>query len=343
MKTTVSAPTRIDLAGGTLDIFPLYVFEGGGVTVNCAIDLLCTVEMEELSEQRITIKSLDLGEEVSADDLEQLSPRGTLDLLMRAVKFCRPGHGLSIATRNNVPKGSGLGASSSLLVALMWALQGERRTQVPPDTLIDWCANVEAQSLGIPTGKQDYYAAFYGGLSAIFFDERGIRHEVLKPEGEFIKTLASSLILSYTGISHFSGATNWDMMKSYIDNAGTTRAHMKRIKNTAFRMRERLLAGDIRGVAETLAEEWENRKLLAEGVSNQRIEDMVEAARSEGAYGSKICGAGGGGCLVTIAPPERRSKVIDVLRSMDVKIMEFGLAGHGVTIMNEAEPLHLRK
>jgi D-glycero-alpha-D-manno-heptose-7-phosphate kinase len=340
MKITASAPTRIDLAGGTLDIFPLYVFEGGGVTVNCAIDLLSTIEAEEIPGSRISIRSIDLNEEVEAESVEQLLPRGTLDLMMRAVKFCRPAEGLKITTKNNVPKGSGLGASSSLLVALMWSLQGEARKNIETDTFIDWCANVEAQSLGIPTGKQDYYAAFHGGLSAIFFDERGIRHEALKPGGDFMKILSSSLILSYTGISHFSGATNWDMMKSYIDNVGNTRVHMKNIKATAFRMREHLLDGDIRAVGAVLGEEWENRKVLAPGVTNRRIDDMVEAANSEGAYSSKICGAGGGGCLVTIAPPERRQKVIEALRSLDAEIMEFSLAGQGVAITSEAGAIH---
>ncbi|MGV8119886.1 MAG: hypothetical protein AB2L14_09015 [Candidatus Xenobiia bacterium LiM19] len=327
------APTRIDLAGGTLDIFPLYIFEGGGLTVNCAITLFSRVEISP--GQGITITARDLGETVSAPTVEELIPKGVMELLVRAVRFSRPDGGLSIVTENNVPKGSGLGASSSLLVTLLWALLGEKRAGTDPHTFIDWCANIEAQSLGIPTGKQDYYAAFYGGLNAIHFDERGITREAITPSENFMSTLSQSMILSYTGISHFSGATNWDMMKSYIDNAGSTRENMKRIKETSYAMRESLIREDLTALALALSEEWNNRKRLAEGVTNDTIEKMVAAAKTEGALASKICGAGAGGCMITIAPPEKRADVIEALTSHGAVILDCRISQQGVTVKGE--------
>jgi D-glycero-alpha-D-manno-heptose-7-phosphate kinase len=336
MKVTVSTPTRIDLAGGTLDIYPLYVFEGGGITVNCAIDLTCSVEVSPRKDAQIVIYSADLDLEVRGASIKELVPEGPLDLVARAVRFCAPRGGLNIVTRNTVPKGSGLGASSSLLVALMWALSRDSRKVINPGTLIDWCANVEAQSLGIPTGKQDYYAAFYGGLNAIFFDERGIKREPLKVSRDFMETLQTDLVLSYTGISHFSGATNWDMMKSYIDNAGATRAHMKKIKQTAFQMRDSLLSEDIKAVAAILAEEWENRKLLAEGVSNEMIDNLISGAAKAGALASKICGAGAGGCMVTITVPEKRQAVEKALEERGARVLHFSLQQKGLKIVEDA-------
>jgi D-glycero-alpha-D-manno-heptose-7-phosphate kinase len=333
VKITVNTPTRVDLAGGTLDIYPLYVFEGGSVTVNCAINLQSSVVLERREDTRICIRSQDLGEEIIADSLKDLEPLGVLDLMMRAVKFSSPSTGLNIETRNTVPKGSGLGASSSLLVALLWALQKNNESLPEPDTLIDWCANVEAQSLGIPTGKQDYYAAFFGGVSAIFFDERGIKREELKLSPQFLQALGSSLVLSYTGISHFSGATNWDMMKGYIDNSGPARRNMKRIKATAYKMREALMAEDLGIVAQVLSEEWENRKDLASGVTNARIDSMVKKAAASGALSSKICGAGGGGCMITIVPPGHREKVIDALKSEEAIILDFSLQEKGLQMV----------
>jgi len=330
MTLSCHAPTRIDLAGGTLDIFPLYIFEGGGLTVNCAITLFSRVELSP--GENITITARDLGVSVSAPSAEELKPEGVLELLMRAVRFARPSGGLTIVTENNVPKGSGLGASSSLLVTLLWALLGEKRAATDPHTFIDWCANIEAQSLGIPTGKQDYYAAFFGGLSAIHFDERGITREAITPSESFMSTLGRSLILSYTGISHFSGATNWDMMKGYIDNTGSTRDNMKRIKETAYAMRESLIAEDLAALARALSEEWENRKTLAEGVTNDTIEKMVAAARDKGALASKICGAGAGGCMITIAPPEKRAGVMEALESQGAVILDCAISPEGVTV-----------
>ncbi|MDQ7825487.1 MAG: hypothetical protein RDV48_21995 [Candidatus Eremiobacteraeota bacterium] len=330
MKVTVTAPARIDLAGGTLDIFPLYIFEGGGMTVNMAIDMVSMAQVETVGGREIIIKSLDLGEEARAESLEELAPSGVLELVMRAVKFCAPREGLHISIKNMAPKGSGLGASSSLLVALMWALQGAARERLDPAVLIDWCANVEAQSLGIPTGKQDYYAAFYGGFSAIHFNERAIRREGLSLSAPFLEALKESLVLSFTGISHFSGATNWDMMKGYIDNAGGTREKMKHIGRTAVKMRESLINEDMDALASALAEEWDNRKHLAEGVSNKKIDAMVEAAAREGAMASKICGAGGGGCMVTLAPPSRRARVMKALEEAGAAILDFSPAGGGV-------------
>jgi len=333
MKLTVSAPTRIDLAGGTLDIFPLYVFEGGGVTVNCAISLTSHVELVPRGDSRVIIKSADLGLEVESSTGGELNPGGALDLLMRAVKFSSPSGGLTIVTRNTVPKGSGLGASSSLLVALMRALTFHGGKTVAPGTLIDWCANVEAQSLGIPTGKQDYYAAYYGGISAIHFNEKGIRREGLKLSKGFMKTLGECLVLSYTGISHFSGATNWDMTRSYIDNAGATREHMKNIKKTAYQMREALLSEDLKAVAATLAEEWENRKRLADGVSNEKTDTIMGAAKKAGALASKICGAGGGGCMITIVPPGKRQAVIKGIEASGAEVLNFSIQSTGVKLV----------
>ncbi len=330
MRITVSTPTRIDLAGGTLDIYPLYVFEGGGVTVNCAISLMSHVELVSREDSRIIINSADLGLEVESPSARELDPGGSLDLVMRAVRFCAPATGLKVVTRNTVPKGSGLGASSSLLVALMCALTRHAGKKIAPGTLIDWCANVEAQSLGIPTGKQDYYAAYYGGISAIHFDEKGIRREGMKLSREFMKTLGECLVLSYTGISHFSGATNWDMTKSYIDNAGATRAHMKNIKKTAYHMRDALLSEDLKAVASTLSEEWENRKRLADGVSNEKTDHIMNAAKKAGALASKICGAGGGGCMISIAPEGKRQAVIEAIEAGGAEVLDFTIQSRGV-------------
>src|SRR5947209_7399369 len=243
MTIEAVAPCRIDLAGGTLDIYPLYLFEEGGITVNIGIDLFSSVRLTARADERVRIRSLDTGAELEADTIGDLPLGGPLDLVARLLRFYRPRTGLEVETRNLAPKGSGLGASSSLLISLSGALNAFNATGYDPETLINYGACLEAQNIRIPTGKQDYYPAMYGGVNALWFDVPGARVEPLLVEEDAREMLERRMILTFTGISHFSGATNWEMMRNYIDGAGTTREHLRQIKNTALVMRDCLIRG----------------------------------------------------------------------------------------------------
>lgn len=329
MKLRVTAPTRIDLAGGTLDIYPLYIFQGGGLTVNMAISPESVVEIETRSDGAIRICSADLGCSGEYESVEALETGGELDLLIRAVRFFRPCTGLNIRAESSVPKGSGLAASSSLLVALMYGLGKICGRETDPHRFIDWCANVEAACLGIPTGKQDYYAAYFGGISAISFQDSCIEHRHLNMTRGFVKMLPESLVLSFTGISHFSGTNNWNMMKRCIDDEDTRR-RMGQIALTALKMQEAVESSDLQRIASVLEEEWRSRKELAEGVSNERIDGMMKAAKEAGALASKICGAGGGGCMATLCEPRDREKVKEALKAQGGEILDFRMQEKGV-------------
>lgn len=336
MKITASTPTRIDLAGGTLDIHPLYLFEDGGLTVNLAISLRSWVEVETLAQGGIQIRSLDLEQRLEAPRLEELPQGGTLDLLARTVRFYRPGSGVRVVTRNTAPMGSGLGASSALLMALSGALNALEGSQADLEDLIHWGAALEAQSLGIPTGKQDYYAAIYGGLNALWFDVKGVHLEPLAGDSDFLEELSGRLVLTFTGVSHFSGTNNWHMLKRYIQNQGETREALKKIKHTALAMRDALLARDFRALARALNQEWENRRSLAPGVSTDFIDGLMDAAKGAGALASKICGAGGGGCMVTLVHPGRRARVENALREAGGRILPFVAEAQGLALSQEA-------
>jgi D-glycero-alpha-D-manno-heptose-7-phosphate kinase len=201
--------------------------------------------------------------------------------------------------------------------------------------IIDWGANLEARSLGIPTGKQDYFAAVYGGIGAIWFDTRGERREGLALSGEFLRELEGRLILIFTGISHFSGTNNWNMMKRYIDGKGDTVERMRGIRDTAFRVRESLLSEDMEAFARGISIEWENRKGLARGVTTRRIDRLVDFLADEGATASKICGAGGGGCLLSLAGKGRKEKIVAALKERGYMVMDFHLDHRGVSEADE--------
>ncbi|MFH1538857.1 MAG: hypothetical protein ABIH66_07845 [bacterium] len=337
MIIKATAPTRVDLAGGTLDIHPIFVLEGGAVTVNAAIGLTAEVTIETRGDARVEIVAEDIGERAEAGSIDSLQPGGPLDLITRIIAFYKPETGITVRTKSNVPSGSGLGASSSLLIALSHALNELNGNPYTPDDLIHTGANLEAQSIGIPTGKQDYLSATHGGANALWFQLNGIQIEPLGSDSEFFETLESHIVLSFTGASHFSATSNWNMIKAYIDDAGGAKAKMKEIKNTALLMRSILLERRFDEFPRALAREWENRKALAEGVSTPLIEKLMNAAKDAGAAASKICGAGGGGCMITWAPPESRQAVETALAENGAKILPFHIARKGVETTTSEE------
>lgn len=332
MIVEATAPCRIDLAGGTLDIYPLYLFEEGGITVNMAVDLASEVRLSTRTDNRIRIRSLDTETDLAAESIDALPLGGPLDLIARLLRFYRPVTGLDVETRNRAPKGSGLGASSSLLIALSGALNALHGSPHPPERLIDCGANLEAQNIRIPTGKQDYYPPLYGGVNAVWFEVAGNRVEPLLVDERARAALERRLILSFTGISHFSGATNWEMMRNYIDGAGSTRERLAAIKRTALAMRECLLHGDLEEFGAVLDEEWQNRRDLAEGVATPETEQMMTAAREAGAIASKLCGAGGGGCMITWAPEGGEEAVAAALEQAGARRLSYRIARRGLSV-----------
>jgi len=335
MKIHAKAPNRIDLSGGTLDIYPLYVFVDGGYTLNAAIDLYSEVTLTPRSDERFVFVSedLDLHLELSRAELQAGVPQGDIfQLLVEIVRFYEPATGLEIRTRNQAPKGSGLGASSSLLIALSGALNQYNRTYMDGESLIRFGADLEARSLGIPTGKQDYYAALYGGLSAIHFGIEGVEHQNLDLDGSFIEKLNQSLLVSFTGQSHFSGTNNWGMLKAYVENQGQTREHLHAIRQTSEKMLDALMSEDLEQLVHLINEEWHNRKSLAEGVSTPQIDAMMAAAQAAGAWASKICGAGGGGCMLTLCPAGLKEQVAKALESQGAQVMHHSIASQGLQV-----------
>jgi len=335
MLLKVRAPTRIDLAGATLDIYPLYLFEGGGLTLNAAIDLCSEVELEEQSEDRIRIEATDLGLVLEGSDLEALHSKGEfapLDLVLRVLKFYRPGNGLIVRTKNNVPPGSGLGGSSSLLVCLSTALLQWANRPVNKERMIEFGANIEAQSLRVPTGKQDYFPPAYGGFHALWFEIQGIRRERLTFSAKFENQLQDRILLGYSGASRFSGDTNWSMIKGYIENEGTTVVGLGKIKETALAMYRSLKEEDLDRFAECLTSEWNNRKGLAKGVTTPEIDRIFDAARQAGAQASKICGAGGGGCFLTVVGEGCQQAVKEAIQGEGGEVLDYHFSKFGVQV-----------
>lgn len=335
MKISARTPNRIDLAGGTLDIYPLYVFLEGGYTLNAAIDLYSQVDLTPREDQDFYFESVDFGTELKVSRADLLAGRADhsdFRLLVQGVKAYLPAQGLNIRSFNQAPKGSGLGASSALLIALSGALNQWNAVYPEGNHLIQRAADLEAWVLGIPTGKQDYYAALYGGLQAIHFDQSGIEREHITLPAEVMERLNGGLVLSFTGESHFSGTNNWSMMKRFIDDSGQTRDSLRAIRDTSQALYQALQQADLEQVYALLNQEWKNRQALAEGVTTPQIDTMIAAASEAGALANKICGAGGGGCLLTLCDPQDRAAVEAALSSTGAQVMRHQITRQGLQV-----------
>lgn len=303
-----SAPVRLDLAGGTLDIWPLYLtLPPPALTVNVALDLpaQATVTPAAAGDPRIRIVSRDRGEEAlfaDRDDLDRQLARGTarLKLLARAVAAAEPDGGLTLTTDARSPAGAGLGGSSALLVTVLGALFASAGRPRAPEALRPLAQDLEAWVLRGPTGYQDYYPPLLGGC--LLLEGRAGGLDVRRLDVP-LEALAARLRLVYTGQPHHSGLTNWGMLRGYLDGEETTVRGLHGVADAARAVAERLVAGDLDGALEAVVDEGRVRLTLAEGVSTPTIEALDRAARGAGAWGTKICGAGGGGCVMVVLPP----------------------------------------
>jgi D-glycero-alpha-D-manno-heptose-7-phosphate kinase len=322
-----SAPTRIDLAGGTIDIWPLYLFHPGAQTINAAISIRARARLDSRADGRIVIRSEDTGRTVEADDWKALRDGRDLRLLSLIVHFFEA-RGLTLTTSSESPAGAGLAGSSALNVAVCAALAEWTRVHYEPEALLQIAMNIEAQAISVPTGLQDYRPALYGGIAALELDVDGIHRVPLDVDaGE----LERRIVLCYTGEPRNSGTNNWEITKKHLDGDVHVFDCFERIRDTAAAMRQALAAGDFDGLGRAIADEWRNRTRLAPGVTTAAIDDLIARATAAGATAAKVCGAGGGGCLFCYGPPARRNDIAEALARGGARLLDFRVERHGLT------------
>jgi D-glycero-alpha-D-manno-heptose-7-phosphate kinase len=323
-----SAPTRIDLAGGTLDIWPLYLFHERAQTLNAAISLRARCWIRPRSDRRIAIVSEDTGTRIEASHWSELRDNHDLKLLGHLLHYFQAA-GLELRTRSESPVGAGIAGSSALNIAVCGALAAWSERAIPDDLLLQIAQNVEAQVIDVPTGVQDYRPALFGGISAVELNVDGVRRVAIDVDP---LELQQRLVLAYTNASRNSGINNWEMMKRHIDGDREVQARFARIRDVAEAMRGALERRDWTAVGEHVADEWENRKRLAPGVSTPAIDAMLSAAIDAGAAGGKVCGAGGGGCLFCIGDPDRIPAIRRALSDNGARILDFTIEPEGLKI-----------
>ena len=327
-----SAPTRVDLAGGTIDIWPLYLFHPGAVTVNFALSLRARCRVETRDDDRVILESRDRGVafETRLAEVENLVREERLELISKLVHFFRPEVGFRLVAESTAPAGAGLGGSSSLAIACIGALNRLVGDRYPEAKFIEIATNVETTVIRVPAGVQDYYGAFYGGVSAIHYGADGVRHEALHVNSA---VLEDRLVICYTGEPRLSGINNWEMFKSHVDGDPTIFSLFDSIRDAARQVRAALLADDWQEVSRVMRAAYPNRKRLAPNITTPHMEHLVERATAAGAEAAKVCGAGGGGCIAFLCAEGQRESVARALSEEEgAEVLDWEFAPEGLTV-----------
>lgn len=327
-----SAPTRVDLAGGTIDIPPLFLFHERASTVNFAIDLLATCRIETRSDGVITIESVDRNDrlETSLSRIGELRSEPRLELLSKLIYFFKPDTGFDMITDSRAPAGAGLAGSSTLNIACIGALNRLVGDRYDLDRFIQIAANVECQVIKVPTGFQDYYSALYGSVSSIQFNVDGIVREELAISP---KELEDRVVICYTGEPRNSGINNWEITKRHIDGDVELFDIFEGVRDSSLEMRKALEAADWDRVGRLMHEAHPHRKRLSPNITTPHMDRIIETALSNGAIAPKVCGAGGGGCIAFFCEVGRKEEVEAALKIDEgAEVLKWRIYSEGLNV-----------
>ena len=325
------APCRVDLAGGTLDLWPLYLFHPGAVTVNFAVNVLTRCKITRLTDDKIRFRSLDTKAEEEFRNFGELCSARKFKhpLAGHLSRFFAPDGGFEVETHSESPAGAGISGSSALMIATTAALAKYTGKKLDREQIRVIAQNVEAQLIKVPTGCQDYYPALYGGVSAIHLDPDGIHHAAVRVAPE---ELDRRFVLVYTGAPRKSGINNWEVFKAHINGDKKIFHNFERIGEIARAMHHALSMADWKQVAKLIREEWKLRKTNSPRISTPMIEKLIAVALRQGALAAKVCGAGGGGCVVFLTEPENREHISAAIRSYGGHVLPAMVARDGLTV-----------
>jgi D-glycero-alpha-D-manno-heptose-7-phosphate kinase len=325
------APTRIDLAGATLDIWPLYLYHEGAITVNVAVTRYASCVLETAPGRRITLISRDTERRESFASLDALArARGyKLPLLAHLVRYFAPRVGFTLTTDSEAPAGAGIGGSSAMAVAICAALDRLTGARKKLEDWIHISRDAEAIVIRVPTGTQDHYPPAFGGANAIHLEAGSERREALRVN---LEQLERRLALCYTGKPRQSGINNWEVMKAHLDGNRRVWRNLEEITHVAQAMKTAIERGRWNDAGRLLREEWSFRRRNIPTISTPVVDRIIAAARRAGALGGKVCGAGGGGCVALLIEPGARARVEAAIAGAGGQVLPVRIDRAGVRV-----------
>lgn len=328
------APLRIGLAGGGTDVSP-YSDLFGGAILNATISLYANATIEPITEKKIIVEAIDRNEKEEFGLESKLPINGKLDLLKgiynRIVEDYGVQQGFRLSTFVDAPAGSGLGTSSTLVVAIIGAFAEMLRLPLGEYDMAHYAYEIERKDLHLAGGKQDQYAATFGGVNFMEFekDDKVIVNP-LRIKQEYLFELENNLLLYYTSTSRESAEIIKKQSKNVVDKNDSSIEAMHQLKEQARQMKEALLKGKLHEIGEILNFGFQQKRLMAEGISNPLMEDIYETAIKSGATGGKISGAGGGGFMIFYCPANTKYRVINSLEKFGGQHRSFQFVKHGL-------------
>ena len=329
------APVRISLAGGGTDL-PAYYEQFGGVVLNCTINKYFYVFLNVAEADILQITSSDYRTFYRHDEQAGLLWDGDLRLPRAILSHFGVKRGLSMFLASEIPPGTGLGSSSTVAVAIVKAISTALGLYFDPSELAKVACYIELEKLGEPIGKQDQYAAAFGGLNWIEFNAHGVRVEPLSIPLQIRCRLERNLLLFFTGSSRSASRILEKQGESSRQQDRKVLEALHTVRAMAYEARDALERSDLRALGELLHENWVQKKQFANGVSNRAIDEAYELARSAGAVGGKITGAGGGGFLLLYCEPADQEGVTQALEAKGLKRMDFRFEYSGARVLMNA-------
>ena len=330
------APLRIGLAGGGTDVSP-YSDQYGGAILNATISLSAHASIEPIESNEIIIESLDQKQTQQFDWAKELPIDGTLDLLKGVYNriqkdYTIPAGGFRLSTFVDAPAGSGLGTSSTLVVAIIGAFTEMLKLPLGDYDIAHYAYEIERTDLKLAGGKQDQYAATFGGVNFMeFYEDDKVIVNPLRIRPEYLHELQNNLVLYFTSTSRESATIIKEQQKNVNEKNEKSIEAMHQLKEQAKRMKEALLRGRLHEIGEILDFGFQQKRLMAHNISNKGIEEIYNAAIQAGATGGKISGAGGGGFMTFYCPKNTRYKVIETLESFGGYCKNYQFTKHGLT------------
>jgi len=330
------APLRIGLAGGGTDVSP-YSDQFGGAILNATISLSAYATIEPLDENKIIVQALDRNEMQEFELSNELPINGELDLLKAVYNRVQKDHpmplkGFRLSTYVDAPAGSGLGTSSTLVVAILGAFKEMLKLPLREYELAHYAYDIERKDLALAGGKQDQYAATFGGVNFMeFYEGEKVVVNPLRVKPEFLHELENNLVLYFTSTSRQSAEIIKEQVKNVNAKNEKSIEAMHQLKEQAKMMKEALLKGNVDELGRILDFGFQQKRMMAANISNSGIEAVYEAAKAAGATGGKISGAGGGGFMVFYCPGNTRYAVIKTLNAFGGEVRKYGFVDYGLT------------
>ncbi len=334
------APLRIGLAGGGTDVSPYSDLYGGAI-LNATISLSAYATIEPLAENKIIVEALDRNEQQTFGWNKELPIDGTLNLLKGVYNRIQKDYsgngggiktGFRLSTFVDAPAGSGLGTSSTLVVAILGAFIEMLKLPFGEYDAAQYAYSIERNDLQLAGGKQDQYAATFGGVNFMeFYDADKVIVNPLRIRPEYLHELENNLVLYFTDTSRESASIIKEQVSNVQSNNEKSIEAMHHLKEQARMMKEALLKGKLNEIGEILDYGFRQKRLMAHNISNSKIESIYDAAKTAGATGGKISGAGGGGFMIFYCPGNTRYAVINTLNNFGGEVKKYSFTKYGLT------------